>query len=134
MSQARLYVRFLALALTITAGLGLLGYAPTVRLGGPEAVRAMFAGCAASVLATLVGSIPLVRLRRDVIHSAVPAALLAMGLRFIVVLALGVAAALSGWFAPPPLLIWLAVSYLALLGADTWYAVRMIDVTKQEKE
>ena len=38
--------------------------------------------------------------------------------------ALTLAAALSGLFERDPLLIWVAITYLALLVVDTWYAVR----------
>lgn len=45
------------------------------------------------------------------------------GLRLGVALILGGAVAWVGGFARVPLLVGLAVSYLALLGAETWYAL-----------
>jgi hypothetical protein len=47
-----------------------------------------------------------------------------MAVRLGVVLALGLAAALSGWFERRPLLIWIAVSHLALLAVDTRFMLK----------
>lgn len=127
----RLYLRFLALAVSITLAMGLLGYWPTQRLGGTTAVAGMMAACSTSVLATLVGAIPMaLRSRRvgEVRGSLINAALGAMALRLVILVLAGVLLVASGWFAPAPFLIWLAVSYAALLGAETWYAVRILAV------
>ena len=57
-----------------------------------------------------------------------------MAVRFFVVLIMGVAAALSGMFATAPLLVWLAISYVVLLGADTAFALRALSgANAQEK-
>ena len=54
------------------------------------------------------------------------AVMAAMGLRFALVLMVGLAAALSGWFQVGPLLIWLAISYMVLLVGDTRFAARAL--------
>ena len=43
---------------------------------------------------------------------------------FAVVAGLGTAAALSGEFDRAPLLLWIAIGYVALLAVDTQYAVK----------
>lgn len=121
------YLRFLAWALAAVVLAAALGFVPTRRLGGEDALAAMIAGCAVGWAASALGGIP-VALGRG--KAAVnPAArlqgmLASMGLRFAVVLALGAAAAFSGLFGLKPLLLWIAISYLALLAVDTWYAVK----------
>jgi hypothetical protein len=130
MSDARTpaaeYVRFLAWGLAATALAALLGYVPTRRLGGEEALGAMMAGCAVGWLASALGGIPVLLGRGKVADptARLQAMLASMGLRFAVVLALGAAAAFSGWFGLKPLLLWIAFSYMALLAVDTWYAVK----------
>lgn len=116
------YLRFVAAAMGATVLLVLLGYWPTKELAGPGGLRAMAAGCGVSFLASGVGGLPLF-FRRE---GAMPVftAFASMGLRLLVVVALGTAAALSGRFPPRPLLLWLALAYVALLAVDTVYAVR----------
>lgn len=120
------YLRFLALASGTTAGLILVGYVPTVRLGGHSAVTAMLAGCAASLFASGVGALPIALVGRGAPGTAGPGILAAMLVRMVVALLAAVALALSGWFARGPLLVWTAVSYVVLLVADTWYAVGVV--------
>ena len=57
----RSYVRFVALATASAVVIIALGYLPTVRLAGRDAVVAMVAGCGASWLASCVGAIPVAR-------------------------------------------------------------------------
>jgi hypothetical protein len=102
----------------------LVGYRPTMRLGGHGAVYGMLAGCGISFAASMLGAIPLVATRRESSTTVLQAVLMSTLVRFLVVMMLALAAALSGWFERAPLLIWVAVSYLLLLVADTLYAVR----------
>lgn len=116
------YLRFAAAALGATLLLALLGYWPTKELAGPPALAALVAGCTVSFLASVIGGLPLF-FRRE---GAMPIfnAFASMGLRLLVVVALGTVAALSGRFPTRPLLLWLAIAYVALLAVDTAYAVR----------
>jgi hypothetical protein len=120
------YVRFLAWGLAATALAALLGFVPTRRLGGEGALGAMIAGCVVGWLASALGGIPVALGRGKVADptARLQAMMASMGLRFGVVLALGAAAAFSGWFGLKPLLLWIAISYMALLAVDTWYAVK----------
>lgn len=120
------YLRFLAWGLAAVTAAALLGFVPTRRLGGEEALRSMIGGCLVGWLASALGGIPVLLSRGKPVAPAgrLQAMLASMGLRFGVVLALGAAAAFSGWFGLKPLLLWIGISYLALLAVDTWYAVK----------
>lgn len=122
---AAAYLRFVAWVVGVAGLAATLGYLPTRRLGGPEAVPAMLAGCAVGVLASLVGGLPVLWSRREPTPAErLNGMLFGLALRFGVALALGMAAALSGLFARYPLLLWVAISYLALLAVDTRYALK----------
>lgn len=126
-SPAAEYLRFLAWAVAVAALVAALGYVPTRRLAGEGAVPSMLAGCALGLLASAAGGIPVARSRRlpaPAPAQRLQAMMLSMGLRFGVLAVLGASAALSGWFERGPLLLWVAISYLALLAVDTRYAVR----------
>lgn len=121
------YPRFLALTVGLSAVLMLFGLLPTQRLGGRPAVEAMVAGCAISAVAGAVGALPVALIAARITPGQVTRRILgSMVLRLIVALGLGLAAVLSGWFAPRPLLIWLAIGYVVLLVADTGYALRAL--------
>jgi len=126
-TPAAAYLRFVAWVVGVAALAAALGYLPTRRLGGPDAVPAMLAGCAVAVLASLVGGLPVLLGRRE--REPTPAErlngmLFGLALRFGVALGLGMAVALSGSFARYPLLLWVAISYMALLAVDTRFALK----------
>ena len=126
-AQSREYLRFLGWAVVVGVALALLGYVPTRRLGGEGALPAMVAGCVIGVIASAVGALAIARYRRSrESGSGVPlqGMLAALALRFVTVLVLGLVAGLSGWFETRPLLIWIALGYVAQLALDTRYATR----------
>lgn len=123
-SPAAGYLRFLVWATVVTAAVALLGYLPTQRLGGEDAIPAMVAGCVVGLLAALAGGVPVALGRGAGPGAAHQTTMLAMAVRFVAALALGLAVALSGLFAVRPLLVWIAIAYVALLVVDTWYAVK----------
>ncbi|HKV06630.1 MAG TPA: hypothetical protein VJ725_00740 [Thermoanaerobaculia bacterium] len=123
-SPAAGYLRFLVWATVVTAAVALLGYLPTQRLGGEGAIPAMLAGCVVGLLASLAGGAPVALGQRAGPAAAHQTMMLAMAVRFVAALALGLAVALSGLFAVRPLLVWIAIAYVALLVVDTWYAVK----------
>ncbi len=111
-----------------------VGYFPTMRLGGSSAVTAMLVGCLISLIASVAGAVPVARASCGPVQNLPQVALLSTTLRFLVVLMLALAAALSGWFDTAPLLVWVAISYLVLLAADTVYVVRLSsEAATQEK-
>lgn len=119
------YLRFLAWVAGVAVLIAVIGALPTRRLGGPEAVPAMMVGCAVGALASALGGIPVARARGAADPAKrLNAMLLSMGLRLAVVIALGAAAALSGEVERVPLLLWIGISYVALLAIDTRYAVK----------
>ena len=134
------FARFLILAGAVVVFLAVVGYVPTKRLAGADGTLAMAVGCIISLFASAMGAVPVVMARRHVGTDSqaagrrVTAVMMSMAVRFLVVLMLGVAAALSGLFVTAPLLVWLAISYLALLAADTVFALRVLkDSGTQEK-
>jgi hypothetical protein len=121
------YLRFLAVTCALVAGAACLGYLPTARLAGGRAVAvpAMIAGCLVGIVAGALGALPLARAGGSP-DAKIQAGLLAMGLRFGAVLALGLAAYASGLFARVPLLAWIGISYVAQLVVESRYAARMM--------
>lgn len=119
----RRYLRLLALLAGLAAALAAVGYLPTARLAGEPGTGAMVAGIAASLLATALGGLPLL-LSPASARDAATAPLLAMALRFLVVVVLAVALALSGLVPVAPTLLWLALSYLVLLTAEAAFTAR----------
>jgi len=123
-SPAAGYLRFLAWAAAVGVAAALLGYAPTRRLGGEGALPAMMAGCAIGVIASAVGALPIALSRRPGATASPLQGLISMGARAATVVVLGLSVGLSGWFESRPLLIWIALGYVAQLALDVWYAVR----------
>ena len=66
-------MRLVAVGILTAVLVALLGYWPTVRMAGPGAVGAMLVGIAASLLAGLVGAVPVGR-RGDLGPCSGPAA------------------------------------------------------------
>ncbi|HEX3555034.1 MAG TPA: hypothetical protein VIA62_17550 [Thermoanaerobaculia bacterium] len=118
------YLRFLGWVVGVGVALALLGYAPTRRLGGEGALPAMVAGCVIGVVASAVGALTVLSARRSGAALPLQGMLAALALRFVTALVLGLVAGLSGWFETRPLLIWIALGYVAQLALDTRYATR----------
>ena len=123
-SFIRLYFRYVLAASSSTLIIVILGYVPTVRIAGSDAVAAMLAGCGASWLASCLAVAPLAAVRVQEQRQVAPAVLLSTGIRFIAVLVLVVPLTLSGWFEQTVLVVWVGISYLLLLLIDTAFAVR----------
>lgn len=118
------YPRFLALAVAVTVAVGAIGAVPTRRLAGEEGLPALLAGCLIGLLSSALGGLPIALWRDRSPAGKVTAMMAASAARIAAVGVLGIAAALSGRFATMPLLLWIAISYAALLGVDAWYALR----------
>lgn len=129
MSPVARYLRFVALASAVAVAAALLGALPTRWLAGEAAVPALFAGCFVSWAASVLGGIPIALAETAESGAAAGSALRfkavigSMALRFALELVFIVAIAWSGRFDRGPFLIWAALSYLALLAADTKYAL-----------
>jgi hypothetical protein len=116
-------IRFFGAEVLIAVALCAIGWLPTKRLAGAEALPAMFAGCGISLVSAALagwltsmtdGSTPEGRMRRGMV---------AMFARLGLVIALSVAAVLSGEFAQRPLLFWMATAYMALLPLEVRLAI-----------
>ncbi|MEA2693604.1 MAG: hypothetical protein QOJ16_2991 [Acidobacteriota bacterium] len=123
------YLRFLAWTVALAVAIALLGYLPTKRWGGEGAIRAMLAGCGVGVVASALGGVPVLLWSGA---GGATGVLAAMAVRFAAALALALAGALSGMFERGPFLLWVAISYMALLTVDTRYALGSLGSPKQE--
>lgn len=121
MSAARRYLLFLATLAGLTLVLVGAGYLPTRDLGGEAALTAMALACGVSLVGSALGGLP-IALAREGGLEGLKRFVASMVLRLLVVAAL---AGLVLWLAGParrPFLLWLALSYLVLLAADTGFA------------
>jgi len=117
-------VRFGLSTLGLSAACLLLGYLPTAQIAGVGSTASMIAGVAVSLTASWAGAVP-VALTRAKAATFGPGnvVMAAMLVRFVVVLALALAVAMSGKVDRAVFLIWVGISYMVLLAADTHYAV-----------
>lgn len=127
MSPARrIFGQFLGLVLIVAAALLTVGWVPTRNVAGDEALKAMVAGCAIAAVASLVGTLPVILARNKPHLDAWTAALVAMGVRLAVIVALGAAVALSGTVPARPLLLWLVLSHAGFLVPDTLLSIQVL--------
>jgi hypothetical protein len=117
------YVRFLSLAVAIVAGLCVVGWVPTRRLAGAEAVAAMFGGCAIGLVSAALAGWLLIVVDAKTPEARMQRSFLAMTVRLAVIVVLGIAAVFSGEFSRQPLLFWTAVAYVALLPLEVRLAI-----------
>lgn len=120
------YRRFFVLAVVIALGLTALGFLPTRALAGDAALIAMGAAIIVAMAASGAGTLPVYFARSQPPENTVGAQLGAMGLRLLLVLAIGASVALSGLVAVKPFLLWLVIAHAALLVADTLFARTMV--------
>ena len=122
----RSYFGFVGLALLSATVIAALGYVPTIRVSGQQAVLSMVVGCCVSWLTSSIGAIPLaIVLPRD--PSNAPAVILgSTALRFLVVMALVVPLTFSGWVDRKVFVFWVGVSYVLMLLVDTAYALLIV--------
>jgi F0F1-type ATP synthase assembly protein I len=124
----RIYLGFLASSLVIIALLLILGYEPTRRLAGRLALPAMGIGCLISLLAALVGSLPVFVARGRKAADTVPALLASMAVRVLTALMLLAIAGSNAKLEPlmNTLVVWLLISHAALLVAEIRFARRAL--------
>lgn len=120
------YLRFVGVSVVTVAALALLGWIPTRRWAGDAGGPAVFVGCGISLVAALGSGWVIVRAADRSEQPPALAAFGAMGLRLGVTVILVLAVALIGAVPVEPLLIWVGVSYLALLALETRFAVSLM--------
>ncbi len=121
MSVWRRYLLFLAALVGLTLVLLAAGYLPTRSMAGDAALRAMLLACCVSFIGSAVGGLPIATARAGGMEG-LKRFTASMVLRLLVVAAL---AGVVIWLLGPerkPFLLWLAISYLILLVADTGFA------------
>jgi len=117
------YARFLGLAVVIVAGLCGVGWLPTRRLAGTEAVGAMVAGCAIGLVSAALAGLLLTSVAAETPEARMQRSFLAMVVSLAAVVVLGIAAVFSGEFARSPLLFWMGAAYVALLPLEVRLAI-----------
>ncbi len=120
----RRYLGFLAVVVGLSAVWVALAWWPAARLHGAAGRAALLWAAAVAALAAAAGGVPLAR-----VAGAGPRAmvgfLVSMLVRLMVVVAAAVAVIAAGWVRPEPFAVWLALSYLLFLGAETGFALRL---------
>lgn len=126
----RIYLGFLASAAGILLLLLVLGFEPTRRLGGQLAIPAMLVGCLISLLAALVGTLPIFLALGRKPAETVPALLASMVARTLTALMLLLITGTNPKFEPAmnTLVVWLLLSHTALLVAEIRFARRALYV------
>lgn len=110
----------LALLSVATAAVALaVGYFPTHAVAGPEGVPAMVWGVGIALVASLVGLVPPLVVRRRGPQGRALGLLAGTAVRFLVMLVLLLIALLGHGAAKLPLALWAVIAYLLLLAADT---------------
>jgi hypothetical protein len=122
-SRSSRYARFLTVAVAIVVGLCAIGWLPTRRLAGADAVAAMVVGCAISLISAALAGWLLIVVGGETPEARMQRGFLAMVVRLAVVVVLGMAAALSGELARQPLLFWIGTAYVALLPLEVKLAI-----------
>jgi hypothetical protein len=117
------YVGFILWSVFAAAVMLAAGFQPTRRLGGEDAIPAMIAGVAIGFLGAALAGLVIVMSRPSTPAERLQAVFGAMGVRFAVAVALGAMAVLSNAVSRTPLLLWLAISYVALLPLEVRLAV-----------
>ena len=129
----RYYATFVGIGLGTTLLVAGVGYFPTMRLTGGSGAAALAVGCGISWVASCMGAIPIATALSSRPAQAATAVLASTVVRFVTALVLVAPLAISGWFDRTVLVLFVAVSYLMTLLADTLLAVRMIPRAKEPK-
>ncbi len=116
---ATLFLRLATTLILASGALAALGWFPTQNLGGASGIRAMLAGIGVSLAASLLGILPVLRSRSGGNASQEMVTLLGgTSLRMAVALGLSLVVVLGSEIARKPFLVWVGISYLALLPID----------------
>jgi len=122
-SPSSRYARFLGLAVAVISVLAAVGFVPTRRLAGDPGVPGMLVGCAIGLLSAAFAGLLIVAVPGDSPEAKMKRSFMAMVARLAVVVVLGAAAVFSGMFALSPLMLWIAIAYMALLPLEVRLAL-----------
>jgi len=118
------FASFLLLSLGTAVLVALIGYLPTRKLSGDTGLVAMLAACGVSLVASWLGALPIVAASSGDGSAAGQAVLGSTAVRFGVVLLGTLVLVLGTDVSRAPFLVWIGISYSALLVVDTRYALR----------
>ena len=121
MSAGRRYLLFLAALAGLTLVLLAAGYLSTRSAAGEAALPAMVLACAVNFVGSAVGGLPIATARVGGMEGLTRFTI-SMVLRLLVVALLAAGVMLLLGPERKPFLLWLAISYLVLLAADTGFA------------
>ena len=125
MSARIRYLKFVGVLAAIVLALMLIGFLPTRAIAGEGTWPSMFVGCLVSLVASAVGAVPLAMNSGDT-SGGMQLAFMAMAIRLAAVVAGGVVAASIPGLSAPVVLIWIAISYMVLLIADTRFGLTIL--------
>jgi Ca2+/H+ antiporter len=111
------------MAFAVTAALCVLGFLPTRRFAGDAGVPGMLVGCAIGFLSAAFAGFLIVSVPGDSPEAKMKRSFMAMAARLAAVIVLGAAAVLSGMFPTAPVLLWMAIAYMALLPLEVKLAL-----------
>ena len=117
------YLRFVLLLCVISIAMFAVGYLPTRKMIGSNAMSAMLTGGGLSFFASIVGSVPVVLMGAKGAQAGAAGALTSMLLRLFLVLGGSLGLALVGPAQLNAILIWVGLSYLGFLFADVFLAL-----------
>jgi uncharacterized membrane protein len=115
----RAFLKFAGMNLGLAIVLVSLGYFPTLRMIGDQAIFSMFCGIAVTMLATLVGMVPVLMASQMAPQDRLQAIMMGMAIRLALLVLLSGSLVLSGVVIYRAMLIWVAVSFLFFLLVDT---------------
>jgi hypothetical protein len=119
------FVRMAALTAAVAVVLGLAGYYPTIALCGSEGVRALVIGMGVALVGAWLGSLmPALFISPDP-RVFLNGLLLGLGVRFAVTLALALLLRALDVAPEKPLLLWVGLGQVVLLGSDSVAQVRL---------
>lgn len=124
------FIGFVLEAIGLTVLITAIGWVPTQRVAGSDAISGLLAGCGVSLAASVLSAIPAAFQAGRIGRSSLGLMTVGMALRMVLALGGGLALAQSGWFMRGPLLIWLAISYAALLVVDTRFVLKAVGAGK----
>ena len=115
----RHYTRLAGISIACGLVLAAVGYLPTVRMAGGIGVTGMWYGIAVSLVAGLVGALPVAHAISQSNANVPIAVLLGTAVRFLLTLMLVVTLVFSGLVDRVAFVTWVGVSYMVLLLVDT---------------
>jgi len=126
----RVYAVFVSVAFFSAGVIGVIGYLATQIWRDGQGVSSLLAGCGISLISSCVGAVPVAWVLSCGSGQIAHAVLGATAARFGTALLLVAPLVLGGWANKEWLVLWVAISYVLMLPADTLLAVRAADRLK----